>query len=692
MKILLVMPRFVKKYGQFYHFPLGLAYIAAALKSAGYEVVGLNCNHSNAPPETLVEQAIRQHDPDVCATGALSPYLPRVQEIFRTARRVKPSIINIVGGGVLSSDPEAGPEIMDIDYGVVGEGEETIVDLIRTLQTGGEPQAVQGIVLRDRHGQVRRTAERPPILDLETIAWPDFDLFDFEFLLDLSKHYSYGLAITGGNARLAMMTTSRSCPYYCTFCFHPSGKTYRERPLDDFFLELDALKARYDVNGVVVVDELFSLKKARIHDFCDRIKPYGMDWMVQLHSNVVDEAVLEHMQDAGCSCISYGIESMNQVVLDSMRKKTKAERIDRALRLSYERRIGIQGNLIFGDTAETLETANESMRFWAGNREYMLNLAHLMVYPGSPDYIEAVRDGLITERTRYILDQSGVNISAINDTDLYILDLKIGIFQASLLELAPVVTFERTQAAHPLIGETYTVVWDCPRCQHRNVFAEQALTTPDQSIEDIGSIRTICRCCANRYDLRNPIARDFEQHPDKALADQRFERAGALASSGEDAAAVTALQEIASAFDWYYPAHLALAERSFRRGQVVKAFEHMHKALTLNPFSVECHRSFADLLMEEGAVAAARMHCRQILILHPGDAGAEAMIARMDGPEFDGARRETFFLSHSDAPPPKRLRGKEAGGTPRKRDLANFPNIAALEQETAGLLRNGQPA
>src|SRR5579871_120787 len=461
MKILLVAPRFVESAGDFYQFPLGLGYISAVLKKNGHDVRCLNANHSSLALDELVDQSVRDFTPDVCATGALSPFMPQVQQIFTAARRAKREIINIAGGGVLSSDPEAGPSLMDIDAGVIGEGEDTIVDLCETLAGHGDLSRVPGIVF-PHNGKVKRTAARPAIMDLGSIPWPDYDGFGFgEQIRNELTNDNYFFH-TSNTPRAIDMISSRSCPYYCTFCFHPSGKVYRERPLDDFFAELEFRVKRYNVNMVAIIDELFSLKKARLLEFCDRIKPFNVQWMVQLHVSSADENILERMKDSGCSYISYGIESMSQPVLVSMKKKSKTERIDDVLRRTYDRKIGIQGNLIFGDTAETLETANESMHWWSQHRQFMVNLSRLQVYPGSPDYIEAVRDGLINNRVDWIKKRNiDLNISRVNDVDLDIMAGKIYTAHTSLLNGVEAARFAK-EIPHPVRGQTYNVVWDCP--------------------------------------------------------------------------------------------------------------------------------------------------------------------------------------------------------------------------------------
>jgi radical SAM superfamily enzyme YgiQ (UPF0313 family) len=352
MKILIVAPRYIKAPGEFYQFPLGLGYISAVLKKHGHDVFCLNSNKSDVPISQLVHQAVRSFSPDICATGAISPFLRQVKQIFKAARAAKPEIFNVVGGGVFSSDPEAALRLIDVDAGVIGEGEETIIELCQALKEHGDLSQVRGIAFSHK-GVVQRTANRPPIEALGSIPWPDYDGFGFgDTIINQLPNDAYFLHATNAPRSIDMIS-GRSCPYYCTFCFHPAGKGYRERPLDDFFAELEFRVRTYNINTLSLVDELFSLKKARLFEFCERIKPFNVHWTIQLHVNSVDDAILVRLKDAGCTYISYGIESMSQPVLNSMKKRSTTTQIDKVIRWTYDRKLGIQGNIIFGDTADT---------------------------------------------------------------------------------------------------------------------------------------------------------------------------------------------------------------------------------------------------------------------------------------------------------------------------------------------------
>ena len=681
MRILIVAPKYTPVRGQFYQFPLGLGYIISALKHAGFDVHALNCNESDEPSDLQVARMVTLLDPQICATGALSPFLPKVQEIFNAARRAKPSIVNIAGGGVLSSDPEAGPKVMDIDIGVIGEGEETIVDVVRTLQEGADLAGVFGIVYRKANGDVVRTIPRPAIADLGTVAWPDYDALGFGKVMDTQRASDNYFYHTTNTPRAIDMITSRSCPYRCTFCFHPTGKVYRERPLDDFFAELDHVVARYDVNMVALIDELFSLKKARLLEFCDRIAPYKLNWMVQLHVNCADDHILQRMKETGASYISYGVESMSQEVLISMQKKSKKERIHTVLGNTWEKKIGIQGNLIFGDSAETLETANESMHWWAENERCKIWINRLLVYPGSPDYIQAVRDGLITDRVGFIEDMDAVriNISQMNDTDLDGLTTKIELAHHVLLDFAKVVAFEKETEIDPLRGESYRIAWDCPRCEHHNDYRRFLL----DKWEYYHSVRLTCRGCRSRFDVRNPAELAFEDRPTQAEDARDYAAAVALLEAGREGEGVSALADLVARRKWYFPAQLKLGEIAKARGDRVAALKYFSRALYLYPFRPELHIRYADHMVWEGALGFARLHYAQALRLDPDNAEAQEKLADLDSSRWTDVQRRTYFVSYSADLPPQRL-GAAAEACGRRKDEKEFPDIEKLE-ETARL-------
>ena len=133
MRILVVAFSFYNKVGDFYDFPLGIAYISASLKKAGFDVHCLNLNHHENPEQALSD-SITAKNIDILCTGGLSVHFDKIESILSFAKTINPRLVTIVGGGVITADPLAIFELLPMaDYGVIGEGEVTIVELISAI-------------------------------------------------------------------------------------------------------------------------------------------------------------------------------------------------------------------------------------------------------------------------------------------------------------------------------------------------------------------------------------------------------------------------------------------------------------------------------------------------------------------------------------------------------------------------------
>ncbi|MEO5338782.1 MAG: B12-binding domain-containing radical SAM protein, partial [Magnetospirillum sp. WYHS-4] len=467
MRFLIAMPRFAPM-GFAYDFPLGLGYVSAALKRAGHEVHCLNLNHEPGEFEDVLERKVREIDPDVFATGGLSPHFPIIAPLFSAARRAKPGIVNLVGGGIFSSDPDAVAPLLDIDIGAVGEADETVVELASALEAGQGLDKVAGLALRQSDGGLRRTPERKALHDIDALPWPDYEGFGVDRLLSMQTAADNSLFHFVDEPRALPMVASRSCPYACTFCFHPIGRIYRERSLDSFFAELKDAVDRLGVNLLLVNDELFAVKKRRLMEFCERIGEFGIRWTAQMHVSILDAEAIAALKKAGCVHASYGLESMSDTVLASMKKKIDRTRLETALRLTHEAEIGIQGNFIFGDSAETLATADETMAWWARHREYHISLSLLQVYPGSPVYHRALAEGRGPAREDLIKETPAVNLTSMTDEEYRRFRFRTAIFRMTLTEPHPPLAFDVDDRPLPHRAETYHLAWECPRCGRRN--------------------------------------------------------------------------------------------------------------------------------------------------------------------------------------------------------------------------------
>jgi radical SAM superfamily enzyme YgiQ (UPF0313 family)/transposase-like protein len=631
MKFLLIMPRFVRVIGESYAFPLGLAHISAVLKQADHEVHCLNLNHHEGSPGSVIEQTVRAVDPDVCGTGGLTPHFAMIRSILASTRRAKPSVVNIVGGGVFSSAPEIVAPLFDIDFGVIGEGEETIVDFAERLSDATEIGKVDGIMFRDSGGSWKRSQRRDPIRDLDSIPWPDYDGFEFSRLLDISENFGRmePLRIEQGHREM-VIAASRSCPFACSFCFHPTGRVYRERDLDNFFKELDYLVDKYEFDSLMVYDELFAIKPERLIEFCDRIKPYNIGWAAQLRVSIATEDVIQRMRDANCVLVSYGLESADDHVLESMGKKIRRVELERALELTYDNKMEIQGNFIFGDAAETLETANNTFDWWARNRKYQINLVPLETMPGSPLYRKALETGRIAD-PQASMEQTIFNVTDMDDATHFRLCRYVRVLFETILEPAKILAFEMDSETHPTRGDLYKICWKCWRCGAENLKTNVALDHP----RDFQNLRFACHSCRSRADVEN-LARP--RLVDAEL-ETLYDEAVILRDSGDIKSAMKSYMQVLNS---KFPPGLTGRPEAYIRaahdvGSIYLATNHQNpgsgslgavywlgEALLYKAYSPPHHIAFANALMAEGSFDGARLHLSQVLkLISPDEPQAE---------------------------------------------------------------------
>lgn len=663
MKVLLVIPRYVSHQGEYYNLPLGLGYIGAIAVRDGHHVESINLNEVPGDHNDALRRKLMAFRPDVCCTGGLSPFLPVIQEIFGICREIDPSILTVCGGGTLSGDPEPVMRMSGIDVGVIGEGEETFSELLHAHQHGGDFSKVNGLVFRQSDGSLKRNAPRASISDLDALPWPDYDLLDFRTVVERQRPFDNYFFQTQPDSRPRSieMITSRSCPFSCTFCFHPAGKVYRERSLDAFFTELEHYVETYGINMVMITDELFSLRKARLHEFCERIEPMGLQWMVQLHVSSVDRETIRKMEWSGSPYISYGIESMDQSILVSMKKKSKVEKIQEALETTYEMKSGIQGNILFGDRAETVETANNSLKWWADNRKYQVYLSALQVFPGSPDYIEAVRDGLIPDRDFYVNELPlEVNISSMNDANMMFIRYLTRAYNDALLIPAKLRRFEISERQCEGRSLAYDIEFDCPRCGETNLFEGSVIDH-----KEVGSLRVSCRSCRSRSDIPN-ITKEQSAYRIRHLQDQLLGEAQGHLAKGENALARPLLERAAGLKGYTRSravAGMLLAKLMFDEGKVLDGFQLASFAIRMEPFDPSQHVMFAEMLARMGVIGGAIMHLEQAIVLDAANQEAHKLLRFLKANCSD-VEKSTYVRSISDAPPPQR---KSRDAKPKQR-------------------------
>lgn len=417
LNVLLLIPRYLT-YGMEGHYvmPMGILYVSSYLKRSGVcNVHTLNLNHVEGDEYAILKSYCLEHDIHVFGVGGLSGEYKDLERMVRYARSAKPNLFIVVGGGIITADPEIAMQAFtEADCGIVGEGEVTFVELVKTLSDHGSLKYIDGLIYREGE-RIYKTGNRAEIMDLDSLPFPDYEGFNYSAYLqqnpDLSdegKKYSQ-VSVIGG----------RSCKYNCTFCFHPSGSKYRQRSLDSIFREIDYLVSHYDVSYVALREELFATDNQRVREFTERMERYGIDWSIQLRIDSVNQELVDILRDTHCRYVFIGVESADDKVLRSMRKGITRKQIGESLDMLHEAGLNSRSGVIFGDEVETFETAQNTLQWYYQHKNrYRMFTDMIISFPGSVLYRHACKKGIIPDPVQFLKDGCPiVNVSSMSDEE-----------------------------------------------------------------------------------------------------------------------------------------------------------------------------------------------------------------------------------------------------------------------------------
>ena len=335
--------------------PLGLGYVAAAL-SPHHDVVQLVPDvrdDFDGDPWLAIGDTIAAARPDLVGLTAVTSTFPSARRVARLAReRLGPDVPIVLGGVHATTLPEAGFAEPAIDFVVRGEGEATVVELVRALEAGGSIDAIPGLWRRTMDG-VRHGHERPAERDLDRLSFPRREGILWPEWLQPGLYQS--------------VITLRGCPYACIYCAVPGStdKKTRYRSPANVADEVALLRDRYDVPYVFFHDSVFTLHRGRTLELCDELerRDLRVPFCCQTRTDRVDPELLGRLRAAGCHQIFFGIESGDVESLRRMRKSMPLAEIRAAV--AEVKRLGIRcsGFFIVGFPWETAEHIRNTADF-----------------------------------------------------------------------------------------------------------------------------------------------------------------------------------------------------------------------------------------------------------------------------------------------------------------------------------------
>lgn len=349
---------------------VGLYSLAAVLRERGHEVK--LCNHAVMPWSQSLDEA-EVFSPDLvgitCMTFQRMWVEAWISDIKKRIRGVK-----VVLGGPHASCLYA--QILErwpgVDFVAVGEAEQSLCDLVRHLESRKDVKNVKGIAGRNSDGSLNWPGPAKPIEDLGALPVP-------------SRYYSYDI-----------VTTSRGCPYSCTFCCSKAlwGCRVRERPVGHIITELEYMRRRQRSLVTFFKDETFTLRRSRVREVCQAMVDAGLDmeWFCDTRVDCIDEERLFWLRKAGCTQVSFGIETGSPAMLEKIDKRTTLDQVRNATKLARNFGLCVRYYLMSGLPGERPEDLERTLKLIRECRPSYVVLTPLILLPGTPIFDEYCKE------------------------------------------------------------------------------------------------------------------------------------------------------------------------------------------------------------------------------------------------------------------------------------------------------------
>ncbi len=372
--------------------PLGIAYVAAAARKAGFPVRTIDATAERLSPQALALR-LKKLKPAVLGITATTVQIASAWEIARLAKEHDPGCVTVLGGVHPSALPEESLGQPSVDFVCRGEGEATFVSLLSALSSRTHPGSVQGISFRS-NGSVVHTPDRRLVPDPDLFAFPARELFDFP------RRYQSPLAL---RRRCATILTSRGCPGTCTFCNkNISGSVFRPRSPASVIEEMESLIRTFGIQEFHIADDCFSWDMQRVMDLCALMRKRipAIRWACTngIRVDRSTKPFFREMKAAGCYRVSFGVESGDEALLKRIGKNIDQESIRRAVSLAQSAGLVTICFFMLGNHGETAAHAQKTIEFARSLRTDYAQFTLAMPYPGTAFFRQLEKEGRIRSR------------------------------------------------------------------------------------------------------------------------------------------------------------------------------------------------------------------------------------------------------------------------------------------------------
>ncbi|MBU0754268.1 MAG: B12-binding domain-containing radical SAM protein [Planctomycetes bacterium] len=361
--------------------PLGVMYLTSVLRRRGdHEFKLLDMRLRPTKIEQAVEAALA-FNPDIVGFSTLTLEYTIVKNIARELKARNPEIVTVLGGPHASTDPDDILKNPDIDYIVLGEGEETFPELVDAVMKNQDPHEIKGIGFRE-NGTPVKTTPREAIDNLDGIPFPAWDLLELEAYFKVPT-----FNVIEAHPHNMGIFTSRGCPYRCTYCHNVFGKKPRLRSPENVVQEITLLHDRYGIKEFQIIDDVFNVNYERAETIMDMIIDSGMKIYIAfpngIRGDLVDENLVKKFRKAGVYKVNYAVETASKRIQQMVKKRINLDKVSKAMALTNKAGILSHGYFMIGFPTETREEIKKTIDFACASKINTAGFFAVQPFPGT---------------------------------------------------------------------------------------------------------------------------------------------------------------------------------------------------------------------------------------------------------------------------------------------------------------------
>lgn len=380
---------------------MGLLYLAAHIRRHfDAEFLVVNQREFNCGEDTLIRMA-RDFSPDVVGFSAFTVTSHTLPYLVSGIRDAVPGVLVLLGGPHVSAFQAAALDGTGADAAVPGEGELVFEEILRRHLDGSDFSDIPGLHWRGPDGETVTNPGRVPFIeDLDTLPFPAYDL------IDVKKYWRIQSMPPLPRRKYISLTSSRGCPYHCTWCHRVFGDKFRAHSAARIADEVEHYVKAFGVDDVEFLDDIYNYSPRRVLESNDLMRRRGvrvkMAFPNGVRSDLLTEEVIDSMADAGTYWCSFALETASPRLQKLMGKNLNIPRFIKAVEMAAARRIMTNGFMMIGFPTETAEEMRLTVRTAAESRLHTASFFTVLPFPGTPIYEQTriLKPGLV-ERIRY---------------------------------------------------------------------------------------------------------------------------------------------------------------------------------------------------------------------------------------------------------------------------------------------------